>query len=258
MVHRADIADRPFFAAVLSGRGLDVIKIVAAISMLVDHAGYILFGGGLYFYLIGRLAFPLFCFAAAAAILRLRDDPAHLYRQAGLLLLFALLTEPVSQLARSGYQAINVLFTLSLAMAVAPVMLRLPAWFRALVYVTGIAAMSYPNAWEFGFAGMLLPVAMALALSGRRCDMGAALALAAVTNFGGYAALAGVRADLVIATLVCAVLAPVAVLYAVSNYYNARPAPGRVLWRYALHLFYPAHMLVLWLAGMAGHALTAQ
>lgn len=227
-----------------------MVKIIAALTMLVDHAGYILGTGGLYTYLVGRIAFPLFCFAAAAAIVRLRDDPAQMYRQAGLLLLFALITEPVSQLTRSGYDVINVLFTLALAMAVAPMMLKAPVWLRGVVNGVGIAAMAYPNAWEFGFGGMLLPVAMALALMGRRFDAVAVFVLLSVINFGGYAGLDIARMDVLVATLIFAALAPLAIVSVLNAYYTARPAPGRILSRYALHVFYPAHMLVLWLIAL--------
>lgn len=235
------------FPALMSGRGLDVVKIVAALCMLVDHSGYILHVGGLASYLIGRVAFPLFCFAAAAAIVRLRDDTAHLYRQAVLLLLFALITEPVSQITRAGYEVINVLFTLALAMAVAPVMLKLPAWGRAAIYVLAIAAFAFPNAWEFGFVGMMLPVAFALALMGRKLDMVMAAVLAGMVNFGGYAGIDVVHGHLAMAAVIFATLVPLAVLYAINAYYLQRPHAGRILSRYALHVFYPAHMLVLWL-----------
>lgn len=241
---------RFYFPALLSGRGLDVVKIVAALTMLVDHAGYILSIGGIYSYLIGRVAFPLFCFAAAAAIVRLRDDPAQMYRQAGLLLLFALITEPVSLIARSGYEVINVLFTLSLAMAVAPLMLKSPVWLRCIVYALAVTAMAYPNAWEFGFGGMLLPVAIALSLMGHRFDALAMVALLSVIHFGGYAGLDVVRMDLLVVTIMFATLVPLAILYAINSYYTARPSQGRLLSRYALHIFYPAHMLVLWLTSI--------
>ena len=234
----------------MSGRGLDVVKIVAALTMLVDHVGYILSTGGIYTYLIGRIAFPLFCFAAAAAIVRLRDDAAQMYRQAGLLLLFALITEPVSQLTRAGYEAINVLFTLALAMAVAPMMLKSPVWLRGIVYGVAVAAMAYPNAWEFGFGGMMLPVAMALALMGRRFEVAAVFVLLSVMNFGGYAGLDVARMDLLVVTLMFAALVPLAIVSMLNAYYTARPAQGRILSRYALHVFYPAHMLVLWLISL--------
>ncbi len=223
-----------------------MVKIVAAACMCADHAGYILHTGGLATYLTGRVAFPLFCFAAAVAILRLRDDTAHLYRQAAVLLFFAVLSEPVAQLARAGYMAVNVLFTLALGMAVAPALMATKTHVRAVVYALALAAFALPNAWEFGFAGMLLPVTLALALRGSCLDGAAALVLAGAVNFGGYAVFDVAQPALAAVVVLCATLVPTAILFALNAYYAARPVQGRVLSRYMLHFFYPAHLLVLW------------
>lgn len=38
------------------------LKILACLTMLADHAGMVLFPGQMGFRMIGRLAFPIFCF----------------------------------------------------------------------------------------------------------------------------------------------------------------------------------------------------
>ena len=40
----------------------NILKIIAALSMLVDHIGLILFPGNIIFRIIGRIAFPIFAF----------------------------------------------------------------------------------------------------------------------------------------------------------------------------------------------------
>ena len=40
----------------------NTIKIIAAVCMLFDHMGYLLFPNTLWFRVVGRLAFPLFAF----------------------------------------------------------------------------------------------------------------------------------------------------------------------------------------------------
>lgn len=238
--------ERCAYPALMSGRGLDVVKILAAAAMLVDHAGYILTGENLYMFLIGRMAYPLFAFAAAVTILRRQDDSAYLYRQAGILLLCALLSEPVSQLTREGYQVLNVLFTLALSLAAAPVLMACRSWLRLMVYGLAVAVCALPGGWEFGAAGMLLPVAIAVAMAGSRVDAVAAVVLAGMMNFGGYAQWNAYHFELMLATAVFSTLAPAALLHVINAFY-ARQAPrARLLSRYALHIFYPAHMLALW------------
>lgn len=233
----------PHFAAgLLSGWPLDAVKIMAAVLMLADHANDLLFGNQYVFaYLAGRGAFPLFCWAAAAALLRARGDRA-VWRQAAFLLAFAFLSELASQWARPHYDVVNVLFTLALGVALSPVVLRMPVWGRGCSYALAAGLMAFPSAAEFGAAGALLPVALAGALMGGRLDMLAAAVLAAVMNFSPFLSrdipLAGGASVVAAATLW-----PLAILWFVAR--QRLPQTGRLLPRYALHAFYPLHMVML-------------
>ncbi len=247
------LSTKPSFAApLLGGAPLDAIKLMAAVLMVVDHANHIWFGGAhLTAYLLGRAAFPLFCWAAAAAILRAGDD-RRLYRQAGLLLLFAILTEPISRLTRD-YDVLNVLFTLSLGVLAAPAVLRLPTVARLVLSVAAAAAVGFGGWWEFGFAGFLLPAMIAAAIRDRKVtDMAGVLLLLAIMNFRGYWGWAHVEVAGAAIVVLSATLWPAFILWLVAETLRDRgrgPSPPRRLMpRYALHVFYPAHMLVLWLA----------
>ena len=39
-----------------------VLKIIAVITMTIDHSGYLIFGGSSFMNFIGRIAFPIFAF----------------------------------------------------------------------------------------------------------------------------------------------------------------------------------------------------
>lgn len=188
----------------------------------------------------GEGLFRYFCWASAAAICRAQGDRA-VFRQSMLLLVFALLSELASQVARPEYTVLNVLFTLSLGVALAPAVLRLRAAPRALIYALAAAFMGLAGAFEFGLAGALLPLAIAGAVMGSRLDMAAALLLAALGNFRGYwggwpppATTAGI--------MLAATVWPLFVLWLAGQ---MAQGAQRLLPRYALHVFYPAHMLVL-------------
>lgn len=97
-----------------------VLKIIAIISMLIDHlgaSGLIPYGSPLYTVcrVIGRLAFPLFCFCAAEGLKYSKNRKKYVLR----LFIFALISEvPFDLMIHQTWftwQGQNVIFTLLLA-----------------------------------------------------------------------------------------------------------------------------------------------
>ena len=87
-----------------------VLKIIACISMLFDHAGYIVFNGFSFFNYIGRLAFPIFCFQLAQGYTHTQNKQKYFIR----LLIFALISQiPFSLFYTAISQGfmLNILFT---------------------------------------------------------------------------------------------------------------------------------------------------
>lgn len=88
------------------------LKLLAVVTMLIDHMGFTLFPHAVWMRAVGRLAFPIFCFLIAEGCAHTHDKK----RYAGRLLLFAVLSELPFNLMCSGqwlswnYQ--NVLWTL--------------------------------------------------------------------------------------------------------------------------------------------------
>jgi len=102
----------------------DALKIIAVISMLTDHIGYVLFPGVMWLRIIGRLAFPIYCFLLVEGAVHTKNIGRYLLRLGA----FALISEIPFDLAfkRSlfypHYQ--NVFFTLFLGLAMIAVMDR--------------------------------------------------------------------------------------------------------------------------------------
>lgn len=101
--------------------GLDLVKWLAMLSMLIDHLRY-LWPDAYGLFIIGRLAFPLFCLSIAANVTRTR--PGELFsegnaRYLGWLLVFSLISElPYRELSPES-ATLNVMPTLLLGLLVA-------------------------------------------------------------------------------------------------------------------------------------------
>ncbi len=92
----------------------EILKIVACLTMLLDHIGYVENDYILRF--IGRIAFPIFAYMVASGFRKSSDPYRYLLR----ILIFALITEPFyDHLFYKQYpysNSGNVLFTLALAL----------------------------------------------------------------------------------------------------------------------------------------------
>lgn len=94
-----------------------VLKLIAVISMLFDHSGYVIFNGFSSFNFIGRLAFPIFAFQLTQGYTHTKSLKKYFLR----LFLFALISQIPFLLFRIKFVedifVLNIFFTLSLGLA---------------------------------------------------------------------------------------------------------------------------------------------
>lgn len=105
------------------GLNSEAVKIIALVTMLIDHIGFILYGHidtGVYNVLrgIGRISFPLFAFLIAEGFFYTRDDKKYILR----IIIFAFLSEIPFNMMTGGKVintgSVNVLFTFTIALLV--------------------------------------------------------------------------------------------------------------------------------------------
>lgn len=92
-----------------------LLKLVAAIAMLLDHIGALLLPGLPWLRWVGRISFPLFCYCMAVGLCYTRNFPRYLGRMG----IFALLSQPCWALAlypaapwENFWSSLNIFFTL--------------------------------------------------------------------------------------------------------------------------------------------------
>ena len=93
-----------------------ILKIIALTTMIIDHYGAIFQGDTMFFRMIGRLAFPIYCFLLVEGYCHTSDVKKYAKR----LFIFALISEVPFDLAfynKLGFVHQNIFFTLFIGLA---------------------------------------------------------------------------------------------------------------------------------------------
>lgn len=240
----------PVLLPTLHGRALDALKILAAALMVVDHVdAFILGRENPWLFILGRIVFPLFAYATAAAILR----KAHLKKYAIILGIVAFAAQPIYMAATGGY-ALNVVFTLLLGAFFAYYTAVFSDRVLGILFVIAAALMYFPQLNEFGTAGIVLPAALMLVMQGRPAILPFLLLLLSVINLSSFGDILHAPENdaldslldmvfLMAQGLINCALAP----YLLIKIAGWLPQNGRLLPKYFLHVFYPLHIIVIWM-----------
>lgn len=172
--------------------GLGLVKWLAMLSMLIDHLRY-LWPDAYGLFVIGRLAFPLFCLGIAANVARTRSGELISEcnaRYLGWLLAFSLLSELPYRLLSPESATLNVMPILSLGLLLAWGIHHADRNSLFLAATALVVALLLHRQLMYGVIGVTLPAACVLGLKGVRWWLlPAALAMFAIA---GAAVLLGV------------------------------------------------------------------
>ena len=128
-----------------------MIKIIALLTMTIDHVGAILYPGDLTLRLVGRLSFPLFCYLIVLGLENTRSATRYFAR----LLLFAFISQIPYYMA-FGYEpleSLNIFFTLSLGVLF--LKLLFPLRRRSLLSIFPILLSSILP-FDYGWYGIIM------------------------------------------------------------------------------------------------------
>lgn len=208
------------------------LKLIAMAAMVVDHGAYIMVPGNTWIYwmmrMIGRLAFPLYCFLLTEGFLYTRSKGKYLLR----LGIFAFVTEPFFDFAlhgawiETGYQ--NVLFT----------------FFVGFLMLLGVEHFKKKD-FRPGQMGVFLSACLAAFFLKSDYDI---LGIVMIYIFYEYRSQFKMKA--LLSTGVMLMFS--GILQAFGGFaflpigiYSGKP--GRKTMKYFFYLFYPAHLMILYL-----------
>ncbi len=207
-----------------------LLKILAAITMTVDHAGLILFGNETWMRAVGRIAFPLYAFFIAEGFRYTKKRSRYFF---GILSLGVFCQIFAVIFARE--ETLNILLTFSLSILLLFLLTRARTDIRfgAAFIATLIAVFALTRfvTVDYGFCGVILPLFPALFEKkwARLGAFSAGLLLLCVES-----ALSG---GWVLQWLCLLALLPLTL-------YNGKR--GKYKMKTFFYIFYPAHMAILW------------
>lgn len=241
----------------VDGRALDFIKISAAVFMVIDHVNLIWLGGAEHgMFLVGRATFPLFCYALAVAFLKAGPEKAPGYalrKYMPRLLALAVVSEVVSLITRDT-GLLNVIFTLALASGMAGLSYRLKDWQLVALCLLAVLLDEQYALWlgarhllpEFGMSGIMLPAAIMMYMQGRKGGMLCILALVSIMNISSLVEVFTHLSAQVMSYVGLIWFSSTVLPWWVVHWAQRMSNEGRLLQKYALHIFYPGHLLALW------------
>ncbi|WP_207831908.1 TraX family protein [Pseudomonas sp. 43(2021)] len=222
--------------------GLDLVKWTAMLTMVADHLRF-LWPDADGLFVLGRLAFPLFCLAIAVNVGRGRAEALYTrgnLRYVVLMLVFAGLSEPVYRWLDSGSPTFSVMPTLVLGLLVAWGVHHSLRSARVIGLASLLAGWLFSEQLMYGLAGVMLPGAWLMA----RSKGGAAWLLPCLLAMGGNLTNSWLREHLLAPIAVLTLMAAASAIplgWSLLRHEGWRvPAVGR--WGY---LFYPVHLLVI-------------
>ena len=239
-----------------------VLKLIALVTMLIDHVGYLFFPHAPLLRFIGRCAFPIYCFLLVEGFFHTRRFSAYL----GRMLIFSAVSEVCYDLAFSGtavdWSDQNVFFTLSLGLvalwcvdhidaSLTPRSLPLSALAQlAALIAVGMAAWAIGS--DYDCIGILYVAAFWYARRLREGHPALSRALPWLVFTlvflympFRYRAISGVAAYVGWMERLFWIYAGTFLPLALVERYNGQRGPDSRPLQWGFYLFYPVHLLIL-------------
>lgn len=220
----------------------EALKLIACITMLIDHFGHAIvpyfrvpYMAELYYAcrIIGRIAFPIYCFLLAEGMRRTRN-PGNYILRLGVGILLAELPFDILFEGGISWEAQSVMVTLTLGAVMLLCMQKMEKRWQKLLLILPFAILAELAKCDYGGWGIAMIAAFAL-LEGVSSQVLALIFINAAMSSVPIIVF-GIRLSIQL----FAVLAMVPIAF----YSGEKLTRNRVV-QWAFYLFYPVHLLIL-------------
>jgi len=209
-----------------------VLKIIAVITMLIDHSGYVIFNDFSFMNYIGRLSFPIFAFLITEGYEHTSNLKKYLLR----LLLFAIISQIPFMLLFTGDFTLNILFTLALGLLAITVYNKFKNKLIGFLFIIFSAVLAQLLHFDYGWFGIAI-IFIFYIFKNNKINMNFFFYITVFLNYFYYFAYTA-RIEYLLIFISCALsLIPI-------NLYNGKK--GKNI-KYFLYAFYPLHLIALYL-----------
>lgn len=207
-----------------------ILKIIAVITMLCDHLGYVIFGQFSFMNYIGRLSFPIFAFLITEGYKHTKDLKKYFAR----LLIFAIISQIPYMLFINTFSnsfSLNILFTLSLGLLGITIYDKIKYKSLGLILIVIFAFIAQLLHFDYGLFGISI-IFIFYIFKENKLLMNLFFCIAVFINYFSL------RIEYIFIILFCSLsLIPI-------NLYNEKK--GKNI-KYFLYVFYPLHLIALYL-----------
>ena len=219
-----------------------VLKLIAVISMLFDHTGYLIFGKASFLNYIGRLALPIFAFQIAEGYTHTKNLKKYILR----LFIFALISQIPFQIFNTIFFdrfMINVMFTLCFGLLSITIFDKYNKFLGILITAL-LAFIAEKLSFDYGAYGVII-ILLFFIFKNNLYLKGATFILATFAHYFLAVIPYGIDTCIRVFTTInpipiYAICTCVAILPILL--YNGKK--GRNI-KYFLYLFYPIHLLII-------------
>lgn len=215
------------------------IKLIAIITMVIDHVGLFFFPDIIFFRMIGRISFPLFAYLIANGA----HYTKNINKYIGRMFVFALISQTPYYLAHKLIDAdrdtLNVLFTFSLALVAISFSKKYKNTIVSFVVVASTAVIAHLLKVDYGIFGILLITSFYLFFANNKMKILSFVFLALCSSV-----IPAMRGDSLNISAID--LAPLLGMFSLIFilFYNNKQGPKA---KYLFYIFYPLQYLIIYL-----------